>query len=122
MSMCLFVSIIIARSGDLGHHEFFIPSILVSQLERKNKQNWASCFNSCRCSDHRAMAPHSHPGNFTPVIDNPIPKLMLKESTGIIKSPSIEHQYHVTSRLSLIWVGLELRCVFHFSRSLVACL
>ena len=31
--------------------------------------------------------PHSHPGNFTPalrVIDNPIPKLMLKESTGII--------------------------------------
>ena len=27
------------------------------------------------------------------VIDNPIPKLMLKESTRIIKSPSIEHQH-----------------------------
>ena len=38
--------------------------------------------------------PHSHPGSSLQLSKGdrqPIPKLMLKESTGIIKPPSIEH-------------------------------
>ena len=87
----------------IEHHRSFIPSTLVSQLEEKENPGQppgikprASCF-SCRCSD---MTTELRLPIATPValqllwvIDNPIliviPKLMLKESTRIIKSQSI---------------------------------
>ena len=87
----------------IEHHRSFIPSTLVSQLEEKENPGQplgikprASCF-SCRCSD---MTTELRLPIATPialqllwVIDNPIliviPKLMLKESTRIIKSPSV---------------------------------
>ena len=73
------------------HHRSFIPSTLYSKPAVRTKtQGSHRESKSYRCSDHWAMAPHSHPGNSTPalllrVIDNPIPKLMLKESTEIAK-------------------------------------
>ena len=34
-----------------------------------------------KCIEQDTLGSHSHPGNFTPAIDNPKPKLMLNEST-----------------------------------------
>ena len=76
------------------HLRSFIPSTLVRQLEEKKKQgsHWESNSGppgvvAGAIINNYIMVPHSHPGNFTPasrVIVNPTPKLMLKESTGIM--------------------------------------
>ena len=88
----------------IEYHRSFIPSTLISKpAGRRNKiqdshqeSNPGPPALAAGALTTGATAPHSHPGNFTPalrVIDNPIPKLMLKESTRIIKSSSIEHQH-----------------------------